>query len=357
MTAALVTLALAAVVAQTLWSTEPVDTGTGGPGGVGFYNSFAYDPGNGQPTIAYSDNDRDDVKFARLTAAGWNREIVDAGKNVGTGVDLAYDLSNRPAISYGWGALTLAEWNGSQWVIQTVDSKNARNDKTSLVYHSGEPWIAYKVESGRSSSLKLAHRVGNVWTTTVIDNATAGKWNSLAFDAAGSPAIAYAADPDGDGALSALRLARLVGSQWQIQQLQVAPGAGVYSDLAFDPSGNPVVVHRPSSGTIQYFYQTLSGWVAETVDAGSRPALTFDPLEGVPVVSYASGPTPGQLKVARRDGGVWTTEVVATESVGGVTGFTSLQFAVGATAPAVSYCVATTGSGNTRILKLARPGS
>ena len=360
LTVLLTGLAIEGTVSATSWLIQTVDLGTGGPGGVGFYNSFAYDPGNGQPTIVYADDDRDDVKFARLTASGWSLQVVDAGKNVGTGVDLAYDWSNRPAISYGWGALKFAEWSGTRWLIQTVDSKNARNDETSLVYHNGEPWIAYKVVSGKSSTLKLARRIGSVWTTTVIDTAGAGKWNALAFDASGNPAVAYSADPDGDNTLSSLRLARLVGGQWQIQELQAAVGAGVYADVAFDPmTGNPVVVHRPSSGPIQYLAQTPGGWVTETLDAGVSPALTINP-SGLPVVSYSSGTTPGQLKLARRDGGVempWTTEVVASEATAGITGFTSLQFAVGASWPAISYCMVTSGSGNTRILKLARPGS
>lgn len=114
------------VLAARAWNIETVQVGTR-PGGVGFCNALAMDPTDGAPTIAYSDNDHDDVLFVRWTVTWWTRQVVDAGRDVAMGIDLAYDAMNRPASSYGWGALRLAEWNGTRWASQTVETKNARN--------------------------------------------------------------------------------------------------------------------------------------------------------------------------------------------------------------------------------------
>ena len=350
LTASLVTLAMSVLVVATTWMPETVDAGTG--------PSLAYDPLTGQPTIAYSDGVRDDVKFARWTGAAWQHEIVDGGRDVSTGIDLAYDASERPGISYGWGALKLAEWNGSRWVVQTIEKAKALNDDTSLVYHLGEPWIAYRVSGGKGgSSVKLAHRIGSVWTTAVIDTAGAGKFNALAFDSLGRPAVAYAADPDGDNTLSSLRLARFIDNQWQIQELETGTGAGVHVDLAFDPTTlSPALVHRLSvaNGTIRYLYQESGAWIPETVGLGVSPTLTFDPLLGVPVISYASSYTAAHLRLARRDSSVWTSEVVIEDA--GNVGTSSLQFGPNASAPTISYELSPSGTGSTKTVKLARPG-
>lgn len=351
--AAIVTILAAATVAAAWpWTIETVQVGTG-PGGVGFYNALAIDPTTSAPTIAYSDNDRDDVLLARWTGTSWTREVVDGGRNVATGIDLAYDAMNRPAISYGWGALSLAEWNGSRWVITVVDTKNARNDTTSLVYYNGQPAISYRVVSGKSTTLRLARRTGSTWSIETVDTAGAGRYSSLAFDGAGNPAIAYSADPDGDGTLSALRIARKLNGAWAIQQPEVGAGAGVDAKLAFVPnSATPVVVHRPHTG-VRYLWWNGSGWVGEAVGEGSNVSLAIDPITQEPLVAYAAPLYGPNLTLARRTVSGWTFDTVVTEDSGYVI-HPQMAFGPLLAQPHLSYSVATSGTGETRTLKFAR---
>jgi len=122
------------------WRVQAVDNA----GSVGFYSSLAYNSG-GQPTIGYSDQTNQRIKFATRSGNGWNLEAVGAG--VG-GVSLAYDpldpLGN-PSISWAGSKLCFGSKVSGSWSIATLEKSGVQNDVTSLAYRpDGRPSISYR---------------------------------------------------------------------------------------------------------------------------------------------------------------------------------------------------------------------
>jgi hypothetical protein len=338
-----------ATLGAAYWTTEVVVSG--GPGGFGYYNATAVQHGTGHLFIAYSDNDRDDVLLRRWNGSGWLVQTVDAGKNVARGVDLAFTAGNQPAVSYAGGAVKYAEWTGSAWAIATVESKNALNEVTSLEFSQGQPAISYFQAGSRGgpASLKLARRNGSKWSSTAI--ATGARYSSLAFDGSGVAAIAFAGDSNGDGFADSLKLARQTGSAWAVETIDTTGGA--WARLGYDPALGFVVVDAVSStGSVRFWQKSGGTWQSEHVGSGFRPALLV--RQGAAMVSYVTSDGYG-LVLAKRDGGTWSDQIVAGAPFGYI-GQASLAVPYYTNGePAIAYCIDIFGINASRTLWLARP--
>ncbi len=349
-----VMLLAAMVTVQAYWSMSSL--ASGGPLGFGYFNATALQHGTGHLHIAYSSGDNDDVLLRWWNGSAWQVQTVDAGRDVSRGIDLAFTAGNQPAVSYAGGALKYAERSGSTWTIKTIES-SARNDVTSLEFSGGEPAISYYLTTTTKkgpavSTLKLARRSGTTWTKTSI--APGVRYSSLAFDASGNPAIAFAGDANGDTFADSLRLARFVSGSWQVEVIDgVTSGAGTWARLAFDPAtGSPWIVDSPSSTGVRFWYKDGGGnWLAEQVGAGFRPALLVH--NGTPIVSHVT-PDGYGLIVATRGAG-WTSVLAAAAGFGYI-GQSSLAVPYGTGGePAVAYCVEVYGINASRTLWLASP--
>lgn len=354
--AACVCLAAAPALTAAYWNSSVL--ADGGPLGFGYFNATAVQHGTGALHVVYSDGDKDDVLLQWWDGAAWHTQTVDAGRDVARGVDLAFTASNQPAVSYAGAALKYAERAGTGWAIKTIESKNARNDVTSLEFHDGQPAISYYVTTQPKkgpavSTLKLARRSGTTWTTTAI--ARGVRHSSLAFDQSGNPAIAFAGDDNGDTFADSLKLARLAGGAWQVTTIDSSSGAGAWARLGFDPAtGRPWLVDGSSSlGAVRFWSQSESGdWQVEQIGAGYRPALLVH--QGVPIVSFIT-PDGYGLIVARREAGVWVSGLAAGAGFGYIQQ-SSLAVPYGAGGqPAVAYCVEVFGINARRTLWLATP--
>ena len=90
-------------------------------------------------------------------------------------------------------------------------------------------------------------------------------------------------------------------------------------DLKVSSAGVLMVLYRDATRLV--FAQRVGGlWQADSLDAApaiQSPSLAISPVTGEPVAAWArrSPPgTPSEIKIARRVGGVWTTQVLDTSS-------------------------------------------
>jgi hypothetical protein len=278
---------------------------------MGTYLGLDFDA-SGTPAVAYSEYGNDRVRFAVWNGSGWDSETVHAGEYAG--VDLAYDTAGRPTVTYGWGKLYATEKNGSNWNRTTVQN-SSRNDVTSLRLDPfGNLGVTYRA-SGGSGGLRFARRSGGSWSHEAVDSNAATRYMALDYDAAGNPAIAYSDDPDGDGWISALGLARLNGSGWDLELVEDGTiGYGVFAAIAIDPlTDSPVMMHK-GTDTVRVVSWDGSQWIGEGLETQaayvSGSALCFA-ADGT---AYAAWTGDFELKVATRapSSSIWDVEVVET---------------------------------------------
>jgi hypothetical protein len=180
------------------WGIQTVDSA----GVVGEYSSLKLDS-NGYPHISYYDASQGDLKYARWTGTNWNIQVVDSTDNVGLSTSLVLDSQGNPHISYcdlTNNLLKYACLTGSSWNIQTVDIAkyggyvkwvNNNLDYTSLALNSKDnPFISYV--DGDKRNLKLAFWNGSSWIIQTVDSTFDSGWSSsLALDSNDRVHISY----------------------------------------------------------------------------------------------------------------------------------------------------------------------
>lgn len=244
----------------------------------------------------------------------WILECVDCPRwfeNL-TDRSLQLDSSGYPHVAYGGDHLYYARHDGDQWVFETVDDAVGVGSYASLALDGHDrPHISY--HDGVTGALKHAWHDGAVWQVETVDQV--GNWYghgyaSLALDSLDQPHVSYY-----DYVRRELKYARHDGTQWSIEPL-VTPQAeaGEYSSLALDASDRPHLVYFDTQ--LMYAWYNGESWETEPVDSGANllryPSLTLD-SSGQPSVSYFDGFPRYELKYAWRDGTGWQIETVDEE--------------------------------------------
>jgi hypothetical protein len=224
------------------------------------------------------------LNYAKWTNSGWNIQTIDDGKNP----SLVLDSNGNPHISYSsvksyqidkWSGaeiikycLGYANWNGSGWSTQTVDSDGISG---SLALDSqGNPHISFS-EQYPNNGLKYTSWNGYKWTAQIIDlNSTA---SSLVLDFNNNPHLIYKWSDGSHEEL--LKYTIWNGTQWNTQTIDETNNLG-YGDasLVLDSTGNPNVCYIGGDWTLKYASLNGINWSISNVTENENglPTLTLD---------------------------------------------------------------------------------
>jgi hypothetical protein len=239
------------------------------------------------------------LKYAHWNGSSWETETVDTVFQAGFRSSIALDCYSRPHIAYVcyWlNDLKYTYWNGSSWCNETVDSDGEVGDFCSIALDtSGYPHISYYYGSptGTQGDLKYSYWNGSSWIIETVDaGGNVGRFTSIALDSSGYPHISYT-----DHENNCLKYACWNGSSWEIEAVNSSGDGGHYTSLALDSDGYPCISYAGSS--LKYASWNGSSWDIETVDptaGGLYSSLALDSLDN-PHIAYYSG---GDLKYAYR---------------------------------------------------------
>lgn len=226
--------------------------------------------------------------------APWTFQTVDNGGKVGQYTSVALDPAGNPAISYydqTYGDLKYASWDGSRWIITTVDCSRAEEKNR---WHF---WDWSHDRTADKEYISCFHGTERV-----------GKYSSLAFDASGRPAISFYDESKGD-----LKYASWDGSRWIVTTVSSAGKVGEYSSLAFDASGRPAIsFYDDSKDDLKYAAWDGRTWKVTTVDStgrvGEYSSLVIDSANR-PRISYYDE-SDSNLNYAAWDGTRWVITTV-----------------------------------------------
>ncbi len=330
---ALATLVVMAVVgAMLLWPAPSPTTATGGNSivtaplsGAGPYTSLALDAG-GFPVVSFYATTSDDLKVLHCddpNCSGGGESITapDTAGDVGRYTSLVLDASGNPVVSYwdwtNWDLKVLhcndPNCSGGDESITSHDTAGSVGDfGTSLALDaSGNPVVSYHDSIG--DDLRLLHCndpncSGDDESITSPDTVgDVGLWTSLALDASGNPVVSYQDSTNRDLKVLHCNDPNCSGGDESITSPDTVGNVGNFTSLELDSSGNPVITHADNTnGVLKVVHcndPNCSG-ADETITvpdtdgwAGGESSLTLD-TAGNPVVSYVVSSS-GDLRVLR----------------------------------------------------------
>ncbi len=255
--------------------------------------------------------------------AAWTETIVDSSLYTSS---MSIDINSQGFASISYfslsGLLRYAQYNGSGWLTQTVDSGMGHVGDTSLFLNSqGYACISYYDQL--NEDLKYASFDGVGWSLSVVDSeGESGASNSLVLNSQGYALISYANTSATD---YNLRLASFNGLGWSLQSVdsQAGAGRGLFNSIAINSQGYAQIGYRTDTPTkdLRYASWNGTGWVIQTVDStagypqGTSLAVDSD---GYARLSYSGS----GLRYASFNGTGWVIQILDTASV---SGFTSLD--------------------------------
>jgi hypothetical protein len=291
------------------WNIETVDF----VDDVGYSSSLALDSWN-NPHMSYYDITHTSLKYANWTGSGWSTTTVDSryGKVIGSDNSIALDSEDNPHIAYSGPSpigvgLWYANWTGSEWSLQVVDTGGVGVYASIALDSNDNPHVSYY--DGSNADLKYANWTGSGWHNETVDSTGyIGRDTSIELDSNGYPHISYY-----DGSNNDLKYAKWTGSGWNIETVDSAGYVGRDTSLAVDSHDNPHISYFDSSNAdLKYANWTGSGWNIETVDSigdvGLDTSVALDDNDN-PHISYFDWGN-WNLKYANWTGSGWNIETV-----------------------------------------------
>jgi hypothetical protein len=185
----------------------------------------------------------------------------------------------------------------------TADPTYGSGKFNSIVFDSaGRPHIAYGNVIYENASLRYAHWDGTSWNNEVLEGAgTPGTYRqavTLILDKHDIPHIAYS-----DVNHGIVKYATRVNGTWQMQEVD-SVGKVAYPDrngMALDEHGTPYISYYDGkTGILKVAHREDQKWVSEVVDSGFAGfTSSLQIYEGTIWLTYASGNGSG-LKIAKR---------------------------------------------------------
>ena len=251
----------------------------------------------GEPEIFYNDASSASLRWARLTAAGWQFETIDGPgsalyqhtwHHVGSSVS-AIVVDGAPRVYYydsTAGALHCAWRKGGRWFFLTIDGPTSLTaghtgsrvgSAVSATLLGGRPQVYY--DDDGASSLRYAEQTAAGWRFETLDGPSSTLPGHTADHVGsavsvtqmnGNPQVYYY-----DVTRRSLRHAWWTGSAWQFETLD-GPGsviAGHRSDLVGSAvsvtemmNGPQVYYTDATAHSLRHAWWTSGGWHFETLD-------------------------------------------------------------------------------------------
>ncbi|MEN6355815.1 MAG: hypothetical protein ABFD83_01885 [Armatimonadota bacterium] len=294
----------------------------------GVSSSLKLDPVSGYPKVSYCDSTNGDLKYAEWDGSNWQVQTLDgSASNVGAYTSLALDADGNPRIAYYDVTntdLKYAYLKDGAWKYSIVDGTSGADDNVGMYCSlaldvSGRPRIAYyDVTNGDLLYAQGSDADNPAWTIIPVYTAGfVGKYCSLALYA-DKPRISFY-----DVTQSALMYAEgslAINPSFTCSTVESANDVGQYSSLALDTSGRPRIAYydntnkdlRYAEGSAAVSPAWTTGAVDSTADSvGMYCSLALDSKDKPSIAYYDT--TGGNLKLAEGNNSVspaWAVSIL-----------------------------------------------
>ncbi|MDZ7815251.1 MAG: CFI-box-CTERM domain-containing protein [Planctomycetota bacterium] len=314
---------------------------------TGLYTSLAREPQTGYPWIAYFDSVPGDLVVMNWDGSQWIKQTVATIGTTGQYASLVLDNQLHPHIAYydaTEGDLWYANWTGVNWerILVDADGDVGRYASISLITTPNGivPAIAYYDDT--NGILKYAQLSGSgfaVQDVTAPAQGDRGKYCSLAFDGFQNvPSIAYYDASEGD-----LMFATRIGGVWFSEVVSSVGDVGRFASLSFNADNEPGIAYYDlTNRDLKFILKSGNNWltpvdVDSAGDVGQFCSLKFT-ATNIPMISYADYGRES-LKFAFFTGVEWVTQVLDDQGTN-VGWYTSLGLDAFGN-PGISYATAT----------------
>jgi Carboxypeptidase regulatory-like domain/Chitobiase/beta-hexosaminidase C-terminal domain len=242
-------------------------------------------------------------------AIAWTIQTADSKPTYSTSSTrtLRIDKStNIPHMAFGGDYLYHAYFDGTKWIIETVDKTSNVGSYASLALDSsGRQHISYY--DSANGELRYATNALGSWMTIVLDVGNVGMFSAIAVDSNGKAHISY-----WDAVNKNVKYATNSAGNWEVSLLDsTGTASNGYSSIAVDAS-NKVHVAYSSSSTLKYANNSTGFWSIQTADSvgAGFPSLVID-SSGKAHIAYNVSAIKG-VKYATNKDGSWVAVAVAT---------------------------------------------